>query len=501
MFAQSINHNASFGHYNPAVVVQPLSAATAPVFLSAFNTPLSSTEDGSAFLSNAARFLPSFQRIRDGLTANGVMLVPREEVRHPAIGLFSHNPQEGEDTNSWSLKFLAVPTQYTPYHYMNAFIYAASPLLPPPSGVYVPHEIQVRTIQDAKRLLWDRYYLHIALGASLCFQVAFEMGQLGINTDNSSDTLGILGPIDLAMFDIMRESDLQAVANGYKRFMMASVRSNIEESIEREAAKLVSPSARPYLKVPQLPDDMLQLERTPIDMKVDSMRKHELGLFMKDDVSGTRIEEAERARLMKIMDEPFERTEDIQDVIHIIRTLAPALAAKIATNDILRKIEFQGTRGLPPQSPVAIHGATLPILMGRESPGRTKVFVEWNTRKMDIAENLLMHLARLVIPEDINGSESVGRRDEEEIFQLLKRLGARYDLWGYTALFEFVNEASQRGVIVPLDDNLKAMRQRLEDCGFWVLREHYDSFTNPTTVAMMNNQYRDAARQLAGKGK
>lgn len=83
--------------------------------------------------------------------------------------------------------------------------------------------------------------------------------------------------------------------------------------------------------------------------------------------------------------------------------------------------------------------------------------------------------------------------------KVLEEITCRTDIWGYSAVFEFIHEVSQRGLALPFSDHHRAMAKILEDCGFDVLCERWYDFTEPRALHLIRTQNQRLASEMAPK--
>ena len=485
----TIAQNIWFGHYSPqAVKSLTVSDAQAHELKRIAEKPITHPQGGEEFFNVSGDILPSFTKMRHALIAHRAQFFMQDEMPSAAFARDRATKQE----------YVILPMAKRPVDYLVSLINSVTPLVTPPQGITIPGIQPVNSIEEAHKMLWANYCWNVALAQSLTYQVAIEMERAGVQMITAPYRMTHMTATDLALFRILRDRGLEGVAKDYPKYMSPDMKVMQERNIMQQAQLLVEGGASTFSWTPTVREGKPSIPRTVIDDYVDELTPLEDGLYMR--VKGlAALTDEERSELDSRLFGTVLDSDDIDDVLFAVEKLAPPLASRILTPEARSVIKYEIVSNMMPGHPVSSQDS-IAGLLGLPRQGKddsVTILVQEGAPKQTVMIDIVKFLARAVLPAIMNEREQVASMSQDEIFRAIMHMFARSDIWGYSAMFEFINEAAQRGYRIPISDHHDKMRKVLDDCGFGVLCEQWYLFTDPQAYQFMTLQFKEVARQIS----
>lgn len=200
-----------------------------------------------------------------------------------------------------------------------------------------------------------------------------------------------------------------------------------------------------------------------------------------------------------------ETRGDLDDVLDLIRELAPSLAERILSKDVLDRVDLDVVSGNRGNAVVATVGDSRMILTGGCSPDeRVRINIQSGAEKLKVIVCLLPHLASFSIPlpyMQLGSDSKVDPTDVDSLSGFYKRKYIQRDMWGHTAVFEFCRESMQRGIEFKLDNVRRTMMDKIEARGLFALCAKWKSLVPPDLVRLIDAQIRQVAGTIVARNR
>ncbi len=484
--ASAINHHRWFGHYCPGRPA-PI-GVNKDAFIAATQTPLHTPADISRLFDAAGALLPTFQPIATALHRGdfAAMLSDGDQVAYV-------ERRDGQRT-------VFLPSNQPIVRQLATFFHIMATLMPLPEGVELP---AMPTIVGAREQYitaqWSRYYWQMAINHSFLCQMTYELERAGVSMFRPGTQWQLLHATDLTLFLLLRETGLAGVASAYSTFMRPQMQQRLEEIFATLASRCQIGLASVVDWSPPEVDARPWLAHTSLDNEAEKLLPHSKALYRQAQGIG-RLPPATVARIRAQLARPVRTVADLRNLLALLPSIAPALARDLAP--VIQECRVGGRIVLTMVAASSIPQPVVPAMditgiFGR-SEGPQQLLAGIGCPGRQILPALVGTLAKILPPAALHEEVILnpeGARNVDILAGYIEDAIARNEMWGHSAVFEFVHETRQLGLEFVLDDLQQAMERVLRECGYWVLCEWWDDFNNPHTRTARQRQYRQMAEE------
>jgi len=307
----------------------------------------------------------------------------------------------------------------------------------------------------------------------------------------------------------LRTKGLRGLVDAYPDYMLGPNKEILLANFNAAAENILrTPKGDTTNVVPLMVDThaaMPQLPRTFLDEEADFRQPFQRGLYQGVSEGSVKASSGEKVFLNNLLNQRVTFKSLGRDLKNLIKGLAPQLASILLKPIEEGWVQLMITPNAMGQGAYGM--SSVQTLMGLRSKDREYIHVQGGLTYKDVILSVVSSLSRYAFPDKLNQKiNSINRSSKpEEMVQvwtmLLDKMNRFHEMWAWSGVFQFREEAKQRGFQIPLPDpeRQEAMKEVLEKCGLFVLVEQYSYFADPEKLQIMQQAFYEAARDIVDR--
>ncbi len=479
-----------YGFYDPRHSLAVLPSADRDRFLKAAKTPVTGVKVAKEFLESMTSIVPLMQPLWALIQGGSIKVTVADNCPIPQFErVLGEKP------------ILRFALGQQPMDQLNHLVANFGFALPIPEEISTPPSELVHRSQKSPSVAPD-FLWRQAFTQSFFFQASLALQALEIGTHLCYWELGLLNSTKLALFRAFREGGLVGMAKFHSPYLSPDLQvdTGAGHLQSRLGILYVGPIATSAEW--EVGEQAPPLPRTIIDDHLDSMAPFDQG-YDQPYLSLPRLDSARVADLRNKLERIISKPKELAQLLDLIWSLAPALAARLLTNEVQRKVKLRFGKKLEEGQNAMLLGTKVGDLFGMNNlleKQELVIEIRPGSCVRDILVDLVILLGKISMPAEctqrfVLPRMKLAKVSAKKLFVLLEQAHARFDYWGYSALFELYEEAKKQGVDFPLADSGQEEMTYFRHWGLFSLSERWGDFAHPGLVHSMRKLFGVLARE------